>query len=320
MNPAELAQKIKQAAADSGYADCGITTTEPFTDFETGVEKRMARFPNSAHLYEEMKDRVDPRKNYPWARSIVACVRRYNRYKQPDELKGRIGRNYQFDRRYLDCPDHTVQEEFERKLNDFGLRFERGTLPDRWVGVRAGVVTFGRNNFAFSEEHGSWINVMAWLIDAELPPDEPSYGDSCPENCKACISACPTGALSEPFTMCMDRCIAYLSYRGSAPTDEDTERQMGEWIYGCDACQDVCPRNKGKWEETIEPDWLQPYLPYLTPSTLARMDLQTYREKVHPLFWYIDDSEHGLERWRANANRSLRNAGMENESDRLSQD
>lgn len=311
MNATELAQRIKGAAIECGYADCGITSTEPFVEFEKGVEQRMELFPDAAHFYQPMLSRVYPRKSYPWAASIVVCVRDYGKYKAPDELEGRIGRSYQFHRTHPEGPDYNKTAQFEQKLESFGLRFERaegGQLPERWAAARAGVASFGRSNFVFSEPHGSWINILPWFVDAELPPDTPSLEISCPENCTTCIKACPTGALSAPFGMRMDRCIAYLTYRGPGPSDGETERQMGEWIYGCDVCQEVCPRNKGKLLENEQPYWLEALLPYLSPSALANMDLTTYRQKVHPLFWYIDDSPAGLERWRANAMRSLANA------------
>ncbi len=309
MSPTELAEKVKQAAIDCGYVGCGITSAEPFIEFEKGIAKRMEQFPGSSHLYEKMKYRIDPREINPWVKSIVVCVRRYGRFRIPVELEGRIGKYYQFDRRYPGCEDFQISRSFEEKLRSLNLRVNQGDVPARWAGARAGVVLFGRNNFVFSRAHGSWINIETWLIDAELPADESSYDVICPENCSECIKACPTGALSGPFSMRMDRCIAYLTYSGSPPEDKETQEQMGEWIYGCDVCQDVCPRNKGKWKETEKPEWLDQFLPILKPSALAEMDLKTYKEKVHPLMWYIEDSEEGLERWRLNARRSLRNSG-----------
>jgi epoxyqueuosine reductase len=308
MEPVELAVTIKQTAIECGYVRCGITSVEPFSGFSEGIDKRMDHFPEAAHLYEEMKRRIDPHEVEPWAKAIVVGVRYYGKYENVAGLDGKVGKYYQFDRRYQECPDYQITIKFEEAMKKIGVRAEKSDAPDRWAGVRSGAVRFGRNNFVFTDDHGSWINVDSWFVDVALPPDAPSREIICPPDCEECIKACPTRALDGPFSMRMDRCIAYLTYRGSAPTDNETKKKMGEWIYGCDVCQDVCPRNKGKWKSTEKASWLDGFLHDLTPAALAEMDLKTYREKVHPLFWYIDDTKEGLDRWRANAKRSLDNA------------
>lgn len=302
----DLAEKIKQLALVSGYADCGIIAAKPFTEFRQALLRRMEEFPDAAHHYESMLVRTDPCKRSPWARSIIVCVFHYGKYEVPGILEGRIGKNYLFDRRFRGCSDSVVPQRFREGLKNLGLRVKKGSVPDRWAGARAGVTRFGKNNFAYSETFGSWINVEPWLVDADLKPDEPALSTPCPKDCNACFSACPTGALRGPFSMRMDRCIAYLSYNAELPIDPELEEQMGGWIYGCDVCQDVCPMNKGKWENRGPAPWLTKYLERLSPEALSRMDLQTYRKTVHALFWYISDDDEGLKRWRRNAKRSLK--------------
>ncbi len=126
MNPTDLAQKIKQAAARAGYSACGITDTAPFTEFRVAVERRMGRFPETAHLYEDLLGRADPSARKPWARTIVACVRRYGKYALPPGLAGHIGRNYLCDRRYPECPDYPMPRKFKQSLKELGLRVARG--------------------------------------------------------------------------------------------------------------------------------------------------------------------------------------------------
>lgn len=304
----ELKETIRQLALDCGYSDCGFTDAAPFHEFEQAVRKRMDTFPEAAHHYKGMLHRTDPKKKHPWVNSIIVCVLYYGKYRIPGELDGIIGKHYLFDRRYPECPDSAVPNKFKQALKDLGLRVKKGGVPDRWAGARAGVTRFARNNFAYSEKFGSWVNVEPWLVDAELPADEPASGSPCPDTCTACSSSCPTGALCGPYSMRMDHCIAYLTYSEKLPLDPELESRMGEWIYGCDVCQDVCPLNKDKWHSTTPASWLLESLDYLTPEVLAEMDLDTYRNIVHPLFWYISDDEDGLARWRNNAKRSLRNS------------
>jgi len=305
MKSDELATKIKALAREAGYDDCGVTTAEPFEGFRRGVEKRIAQFPELCEKYEPMLARVDVRGKNPWAKSIVVCIRHYGKYRSPKGLAGRIGRNYLFDRRCSQNPDFEMPGRFGESLKEQGLRIRKGGCPDRWAAARAGVAAFGKNNFAISPKFGSWINIETWLVDAELPADEPTFEAPCPENCSACIRACPTGALVCKRSMRLDRCIAHLTYGDCGEIDAELWEQMGEWIYGCDLCQQVCPQNRGRWSEDLPAPWLENVAGQLQPGALAEMDEQTYREVVHPLFWYIPDDEAGLERWRRNAARAL---------------
>jgi epoxyqueuosine reductase len=305
---ADLAAHVKALALEAGYDACGITSADPFEEYARAIEKRIERFPEAAGLYEPMRKRADPREKSPWARSIAACVRSYGKYAAPPGLVGRIGRNYLFDRRNERNPDAGVPGRFGEALKSLGLRARRGGCPDRWAAARAGVAAFGRNCFAISPRRGSWINVETWLLDAELSPDEPTLRAPCPEGCEACRKACPTGAITGPYEMRMDRCVAYLTYGDCGEIAPELRERMGGWIYGCDRCQEVCPLNAGKWEEREAAPWLEEVADLLRPEALAEMDEKTYREVVHPLFWYIDDDAEGLERWRRNAKRALLSA------------
>ncbi|MEI6970549.1 MAG: 4Fe-4S double cluster binding domain-containing protein [bacterium] len=303
----DLATSIKTLAARAGYAACGITTAEPFEDYAAAIDERIRRFPEAAALYGEMRHRADPRAKNPWVRSAIVCLRRYGKYDLPPEPIGLIGRSYLADRRFAGCPDHDMPKRMKAGLIELGLRVRTGGVPCRAAAVRAGLARFGRNGFAYSERYGSWVNIEAWLVDADLPADAPATGCPCPEDCDACIRACPTRALEAPFTMRMDRCIAYLTYGAPLPVADDLADRMGCWIYGCDACQDVCPLNRGKWEPLEKAAWLDEVRAHLTAEALAGMDAETYRKLIHPRFWYIPEDDPG--RWRANAARAVRLGG-----------
>lgn len=301
----ESVTTIKRLAAEAGYASCGVTSTEPFREFENALRDRMRWFPEAAHLYAALSEKLDHPTSAPWARSIIVCVRRYGKYAIPNGLDAYFGRYYLFDRRIKPCPDYRIAGRFEAALNQLGLRVQRGGVPYRWAGARAGITRFGKNCFAYSE-HGSWIDFDAWLVDVNLPADTPTLESVCPEDCRVCIDACPTGALAGPFVMRRDLCIAHLTYEAPTPIASHLWERMGSWIYGCDVCQRACPMNRGMWEPLESAEWLEEIADDLSPSALSAMDLQTYRTKVQPYFWYI--SVDNLARWHANAVRALRHS------------
>lgn len=302
MQTDDLKKAIKRIAKEIGYIDCGITTADPFERFETALRERMASFPEATHLYKDMLNRVDPRRTTPWAHSIVACVRRYGKYRLPSEPVGHIGRNYLADQRLEVCPDYEMPRKMTDALRQLGLKVKRGGTPDRLAAARAGAAKILRNGFAYHERAGSWINIATWRIDAEIAPDEPTFECPCPAGCRACMDQCPTSAIAAPYTMRMDRCVAYLTYHAPSPVPDELWQKMGPWVYGCDACQTACPLNAGKWEDLEPAPWLEEVKEHLAPEALAEMDEETYRNRVHPLFWYI--SKDNVERWRQNARRA----------------
>ena len=303
-----LESQIRDLARSVGYVDCRFTTAEPFDDYREALEARARRFPEAAALYEAMKGRVDPRGNAPWVRSVVVAVRAYGKYRLPAGLEGHIGRNYLADRRIAACPDSAMPKRMKAGLIGLGIRVKAGGVPCRAAAARCGAVRIGRNGFAYAREHGSWINLEAWRVDAELAPDSADPDPLCPPGCRACLEACPTQAIADPYVMRMDRCVAYLTYGAPGPIPRELWDRMGPWVYGCDACQSCCPLNAGRWEGAEAAPWLDGVADRLRPEALATMDMAAYRDVVHPLFWYIDADEAGLARWRGNAIRACQDA------------
>lgn len=296
--------QIKALAAELGYHCCGITGMEPFEGYQAALQKRSARFPDAALLYQNMERRINPATYAPWAKSIVVAVRRYGKYDIPEATTRHIGRNYLCDRRIKECPDNTLPKRMKQGLITLGNRVKIGGIPCREAAVRAGIVKIGRNGFAYADGCGSWLNIEAWLIDTEIEPDEPSSPEApCPPGCRACLDACRTCALTEPYVMDMKRCIAYLTYEENEPIPPELWNKMGPWIYGCDDCQNACPMNRGKWEPLEPAPWIESVATTLTPDSLAGMDMETYQKLVYPRFWYISETD--LARWHKNANRAL---------------
>jgi len=306
-----LEMDIKQKALQLGFASCGIIPAAVFDEYNRHLEERIRTFPQSKGNYDWMFENATPPES---AKSIIVCLQRMNQYKIPDSLKGRIGKMYLFDERLPFAPEYRARMEFETYLKLNKINILEGSLPDRWAAVKAGLAKFGRNNFIYSPEHGSYVCASAWAVDRELncdPVPQDIYLSECSDACQKCIRACPTLAFSGAFSMDMKRCLAYLTFDAEDILDETTRAQMGRWQYGCDVCQDVCPVNKGKFTENIDFPLLAQFEEYLKPENLLTMDETTFVTIIHPRFWYGGSAGETLWRWRSNTLRAMINSGKE---------
>ena len=294
--------RIKALAREAGFVDCGIIPAGPFTEYNRMLDERIRLFPEAGKFYEAIRVRVDPGRTVPWGRSIVVCVHWYGKYKIPAGVE-HISPVFLVDIRNPKCPDYAIATRMDEGLKQMGIKAARAEIPARAAGVKAGVVRLGHNGFGYSKEHGSWVYMVSWFVDAELPADEPTTECPCPRDCGKCLKACPSQAITHPFIMRADRCVAYLTFMAPEPVAPALWEKMGKWVYGCDVCQSVCPMNKGKWEAKLETPWLTDLVPHLSLEALSRMDETVYREKVQPNFFYIPPENVG--RWHRNARRAM---------------
>jgi epoxyqueuosine reductase len=155
---------------------------------------------------------------------------------------------------------------------------DTGPLVDRAVAERAGLGFVGKNTCVLTGRHGSFVFLSAILTTVELPPD-PGATKDC-GSCRACLDACPTNAFVGPRQLDATRCISYLTieHRGSIPTD--LRSQMGDWVFGCDVCQDVCPWNRARLpaqHEELAPD--RGAGPTLDLIELLSLDEESFRAR-----------------------------------------
>jgi epoxyqueuosine reductase len=171
--------------------------------------------------------------------------------------------------------------------------------------------TFGNNCVFYAGRvvrGSSFVFPIAIVVDAEYSPDEPDIAVGCPDWCRnACVAACPTRALKGGGKIDPRRCISFLTYYGEGLTPRELREPMGMYVYGCDRCQNVCPRNT-PWmtgEKPQNPRVLAKAANF-DLSCLLHMDKPYFEQKIWPHMFYMSADD--LWRWKMNAARAMGNS------------
>ena len=293
------AKDIKEYGLSIGYCNVGITSVASLDGYYDEMQAR------SEEYSFFMKNFATPvTEKMPEAKSVIVLVRDYFQNSFPDSLTDIIGKVYLA--RAYNPPVGNIENT---RLNLMkGFLSKQGMLansdinvPARLAGQQAGVTTFGRNTFAFDDDAGSYIMLYTIVVDAELEYDTPNMEDKCPPNCKACINACPTNAIYEPYKQDPRKCIPYSNWInqerwGAKPPfiPLDLRDKIGQKVHGCDICQDVCPRNHKKLHQSKPADkYIEKIAPEITLTSLLHMDDEFYFNRVKPLLYpYIKDKRY----------------------------
>jgi epoxyqueuosine reductase len=199
-------------------------------------------------MQNNLEKRVDPRQILPNAHSVVSLALNYytptGHSENPES--GKISRYAWGDDYHIVMTSRIQQlvDCIKSEKPDVDARFyvDTGPVLDKAWAARAGVGWLGKHTNVITKEYGSWVFLGEIILDLELVYDEP-MADFC-GTCTACIEACPTGAIVEPYVLDSTKCISYLTIEHKGPILDDLKPAFDNWVYGCDICQDVCPWNR----------------------------------------------------------------------------
>lgn len=203
------------------------------------------------YLHRNHHIRTDPRNLLQGARSVIVTASSYHRsapeIQNDAQARGRVAM-YAWGDDYHEVVKNRLHKLVdvmrERIDEEFEARSCVDTVPilERELAAMAGVGWIGKNTMVLNRELGSYFFLGEIVTTLELACDEP-VADHC-GSCTRCLDACPTAALSTPYEMDASKCISYLTieHRGEIP--EQYHKDMGDWIFGCDICQEVCPYNR----------------------------------------------------------------------------
>jgi epoxyqueuosine reductase len=234
---------IKSRAAALGLDACGITSADPARHaafYQQWTAEGKAG--EMQWLTREPERRADPRVVLSGARSIIVAGLNY--WQPQPKGRGRIAR-YALGEDY----HHVLLEKLEALAAEIIQNGEKakvyvdtGPVLEKPLAERAGVGWQGKSTMLIHRQLGPWLLLGEIITTLELEPDAPQR-DHC-GSCSKCIEACPTGAITAPYQLDARRCIAYLTIELKGSIPEELRPLIGDRVYGCDECLDVCPWNR----------------------------------------------------------------------------
>ncbi len=278
----KLEEAIVKAAQREGFVLAGFARLRRLDHREKFYAGWLGadRHADMAYLARDPERRFDPRLLDPRLRSVVSLGYPYDTPAPPRidwraDLRGRIAA-YALG---IDYHDRVLKKArvvagtiaamrpgaVTRAYVDTGPVFER-----EWA-TEAGIGWFGKNTNLLNREHGSYFFLSEIFTDLELEPDHEPYRDHC-GTCRRCLDLCPTGALAGGYLMEPRLCISYLTIENRGPIPIALRPKLGEWIFGCDICQEVCP-----WNDTRASDGAEELAPRL--AELLALDDAGFRRR-----------------------------------------
>jgi epoxyqueuosine reductase len=235
--------EIKSRARALGFDTCGITTADPARHAAYFHEWTAAgRAGDMAWLARDPQRRADPAAVLPGARSLIVAGLNY--WQPQPARRGRIAR-YALGQDYhpiLLEKLETLAADIRATGHAARIYVDTGPVLEKPLAQRAGLGWQGKSTMLIHRQLGPWLLLGEIITTLELAPDPPAR-DHC-GSCSRCLDACPTQAITAPYQLDARRCIAYLTIELKGSIPEHLRPLIGDRVYGCDECLDVCPWNR----------------------------------------------------------------------------
>ena len=251
-----IASQVKALALQLGFSKVGIARPESLAKELSHLEQWLAQGFNGEMKWMERdpEQRADPRLFWPQARSVVVVALNYYTPHQHHDTKNLAGATGKVSRyAWGDDYHNIIGDKLRELLSCIKARWPQAEgkvcvdiqpVMDKAWAVRAGLGWIGKHTNLITNEFGSWVFIGELLLNLDLAADEIEVGDQC-GSCTLCLEACPTNALTEPYTLNANLCISHATIESRAATmPDDVAQHLEGWLYGCDICQDVCPWNQ----------------------------------------------------------------------------
>lgn len=300
----QLQKELIEYAISIGVDKIGFTHASPFHEMKNRLKRQQELQYQSGFEEPDIEKRTEPKLLLNSAESIIAIALAYPS-KMEDAPVGKKGsRRGIFARASWGVDYHVavrerlnlIEQWLKNRVPDVQTKsmVDTGELVDRAVAERAGIGWSGKNCSIITPEFGSYVYLGEMITNIPFIPDSPIENEC--GDCTLCLDVCPTGALVNPGQLNSKRCVAFLTQTKDFLPDE-FRKEIGNRIYGCDTCQTVCPKNKGKmnWiheEFKPEPELAKPLL-----KPLLHMSNKEFKAK----FGYMSGSWRGKKPIQRNA-------------------
>jgi len=272
---------IVNEALNIGIDFIGFTSCQPFVEVEEVLKDRESKGYLSGFEEKHIQKRINPKLLMEDCKTIICAGISYNVDIGMVKVKENFRHKSFVSRCTWGIDYHRVLMSKLKKLEDFIINqlkgsakayVDTGPLLEREVARRAGVGFIGKNCSLITKNYGSYVFIGEILTDLDIKPDRP-IEDECTD-CELCLKSCPTGALCSPYTVNAKKCLSYLTQSREIPYE--LYSKMGCNIYGCDICQNVCPRNKGVKTSTHHEFIPEEWNSYPDLIDILEMDNKTY--------------------------------------------
>lgn len=273
---------IKSLAAEHGFSFCGISKAGFLEEEAPRLEEWLKRNYQGkmSYLENHFDKRLDPTLLVPGAKSVISLI--YNYYPQkdlaqenPESLKiakYAYGEDYHF---VIKDKLKSLTDKMREAIGEINGRAFVDSAPvhERAWAQKSGLGWIGKNSLLLNRTMGSFFFLAELIVDLELEYDGP-IKDYC-GTCTACMDACPTDAIPEPYVVDGSKCISYFTIELKEEIPADVKGKFDNWIFGCDICQDVCP-----WNRFAQPHQEKKFLPDPKLESMSTNDWKEISEEV----------------------------------------